>query len=165
MDSGERDNPAAARPGMPTMLGFVWAPKTITPAMRALPGDLWCVRDAFCALMGWQPGSGEWRCFIEAQNGPADMERLIDHLGLVSLDPEYPGHASLLQQALDHPGIASYKLHRVQLEHLQYQPHLRHFVPLPSQYLLADPDPELFQIIVDLRQGPHLDCPSCQTAV
>jgi hypothetical protein len=146
------------------MLGFAWTPTTITAAMRALPGDLWCVRDALCALMKWQPGSDEWNCFIEAPNGPANMQRLIDHLGLVSFDPDFPGHASLLQRAPDHPGVASYKLHQVRMEHLQYQPHLRHFVPLPSEYLLADSEPELFQIIVDLRQDPHPECPQCHIA-
>jgi hypothetical protein len=137
------------------MAGFVWTPRTIDPAMRSLPGDLWCVRDAFSALMQWPPGSEEWFRFIEAPDGPADMERLIDHLGLIWLDPGYPEHATVLSEALDHPGIASYKFHRMQMEHCMYQPHLRHMIPLPPQYRAADPNPELFQIILDPRQPPH----------
>jgi hypothetical protein len=30
-----------------------------------------------------------WRRFIEAPNGPADMARLINHLGLAAYSPEY----------------------------------------------------------------------------
>lgn len=148
----------------PTMLGFEWTPRTIRPDMPSLPGDLWCVRDAFSALMQWPPGSDEWCRFIEAPDGPADMQRLTDHLGLVSYDPDYRDHIEQLRQGLDHPGIACYKLHRMRMEHCMYQPHLRHMRPLPSEYLAADPNPELFQIIVDLRQPPHAAacwyCPS-----
>ncbi len=139
----------------PTMAGFEWAPRTIDPAARALPGDLWCVRDSICALMQWPAGSEEWLRFIEAPDGPSDMERLLDHLGLVAYDPEYPDHVPRLAGAGDHPGIACYKFHRQRMEHMMYQPHLRHFIPLPPQYAAADPNPELFQIIVDLRQAPH----------
>lgn len=146
----------------PTMVGFTWTRRTVTPAMRRLDGDLWCVRDALCALLRWPPGSEEWRRFIEAPDGPADMERLIEHLGLVAYDPAYPEHAALLCEALDHPGVASYKFHRERLEHCQYQAHLRHFVPLGPEYLRADRNPELFQIIVDLRQAPHSECLRCQ---
>lgn len=147
---------------MPTMEGFEWTSRTIDPAARALPGDLWCVRDSFSALMGWSPTSNEWSRFIEAPDGPSDMQRLTEHLGLTSYDPEYPGHVEPLRQALDHPGIASYKFHRVRMEHCMYQPHLRHFEPLPPQYLAADPNPEVFQIIVDLRQAPHASaCSRC----
>jgi hypothetical protein len=137
------------------MLGFVRTPGMIHPAIRSLPGDLWCVRDAFSALMQWPPGSDEWRRFIEATDGPSDMQRLITHHGLVAYDPEYRNHVEPLRQALDHPGIACYKLNRVRVEHCMYQPHLRHLLPLPAEYLAADPHPELFQIIVDLRQAPH----------
>jgi hypothetical protein len=139
----------------PTMLGFAWTPRTIHPAMRSLPGDLWCVRDAFSALMQWETGSENWLRFIEAPDGPADMERLIGHLGLVAYDPEYPDHVEPLSQALDRPGITCYKFHRMRMEHCMYQPHLRHLIPLPPEYLAADPNPELFQVIVDLRQPPH----------
>lgn len=148
------------------MVGFEWTPTTVTPAMRSLPGDLWCVRDSFCALMRWPPGSEEWSRFIEAPNGPADMERLLNHLGLDSYDPEYADHGDLMRESLDHPGIVCYKFHSQRMEHCQYQPHLRHFQPLPPQYVIADPSPELFQVIVDLRQDPHSDaCPQCQAGV
>ena len=144
------------------MLGFEWTPRTIDPRRRELPGDLWCVRDAFSALMRWDEGSDEWRRFIEAPDGPADMERLIAHLGLVAYDPEYPNHVESLRDAVDRPGIACYKFHRTRMEHCMYQPHLRHFLPLPPQYLLADPNPELFQIIADPRQLAHtFNCQSC----
>lgn len=148
----------------PTMAGFEWTPRKIDPAQAALPGDLWCVRDSVCALMGWPPASAEWHRFIEAPDGPADMERLLEHLNLVAYDPEYPDHAKSLAEALDHPGIACYKLHRIGMEHCMYQPHLRHFVSLPVQYLDTDPNPELFQIIVEVRQPPHTEsCWGCQS--
>ena len=154
------DNPA------PTMLGFEWTPRTVDPRQRLLPGDLWCVRDAFSTLMRWLPGSEEWSRFIEAPDGPADMERLVGRLGLDAYDPEYPEHAAVLRDSLDRPGIACYKFHSQRMEHCQYQPHLRHFQPLPPQYIVADPEPELFQLIVDRRQGPHVDdCPQCQVEV
>lgn len=137
------------------MAGFEWTPRTIDSALRSLPGDLWCVRDSFCSLLRWASRSEEWQRFIEAPDGPADMERLIAHLGLVAYDPEYPDHVEPLRQALDHPGVVSYKFHRMRMEHCMYQPHLRHMIPLPPQYLAADPNPELFQVIVDLRQVPH----------
>jgi len=139
-----------------------WTPRTIDPSTRLLPGDLWCVRDSVSELMGWPPGSLEWLRFIEAPDGPGDMERLLAHLGLVSYDPEYPGHVEPLRKALDHPGIACYKFHRMRMEHCMYQPHLRHFIPLPAQYLSADPNPKLFQVIVDLRQAPYTSaCWAC----
>lgn len=150
---------------LPTMAGFRWTARTVKSSMRRLEGDLWCVRDALCALLQWAPGSEEWRRFIEAPDGPADMERLIDHLGLVAYDPDYPEHAALLREALDHPGVASYKFHLEQMEHCQYQPHLRHFMPLGPEYGRVDPNPELFQIIVDLRQAPHPECLQCQRHV
>lgn len=109
----EGHDPASGEVPAPTMLGFVWTPRTITLAMRQLSGELWCVRDAYTALLRWAPGSDEWQRFIEAPDGPSDMERLIHHLGLVSYDPEYQPHAQQLQHALDHPGIACYKLHAV----------------------------------------------------
>ncbi len=116
---------------------------------RGLPGNLWCVRDAFCALMGWAEGSAEWAAFIEAP-APEDMDRIIEHVGLVWFDPDYPQHRPALEAALDHPGIACYNLPRVQISHCVYQPHLRHLRDLPDQYVALEP--ELFRIIVDTRQ-------------
>lgn len=146
----------------PTMLGFTWSPRTINSVLRQSSGDFWCVRDSFSELMGWPPGSEEWGRFIELPDGPADLERLINHLGLVWYDPEYPDHSKSLGQALDHPGIACYKFQQISMEHCMYQPHLRHFIDLPQQYqVIVDPEPELFQIIVDLRQLPHSKCLQC----
>jgi hypothetical protein len=105
--------------------------------------------------MQWPPGSEEWFRFIEAPDGPSNMSRLLEHLGLAAYDPEYRGHFGGLARAGDHPGIACYKFHRLRMEHCMYQPHLRHFLPLPRQYAAADPNPELFQIIVDHRQPAH----------
>jgi hypothetical protein len=62
-------------------------------------------------------------------------------------------HAEQLAERLDHPSIACWKLHAVQLGHVLYQPHLRFPRPLPIQYW--EFTPELFRIIVDPRQAPH----------
>jgi hypothetical protein len=139
---------------VPTMRGFAWSPRQIESEHRQLPGNLWCVGDAFCALMGWAPGSDEWNAFIEAP-APDDMGRLIDYLGLVWFDPDFGPHQAAPAAALDHPGITCYKLHRLRMSHCLYQRHVRHLRPLPAEYWLVDPDPELFQIVIDLRQPPR----------
>jgi hypothetical protein len=136
----------------PTLQGFVWTPTAPDPAHAALPGDMWCVRDAFCALFGWQPGSPNWMAFIQAPL-PQDMNRLIMHLELLAFDPEYAPHARTLAGLLDHPAISAYKIHSLRVEHVQYQPHLRFLSPLPAQYVPFRP--ELFQILVDPSQPPH----------
>ena len=148
---------------MPSMDGFTWTPRINPPTALSIPGDLWCVRDSISTLMGWPPGSAEWLRFIEAPSGPADMARLIAHLGLVAYDPEYPPHIDPLKNALDRPGIAVYKFHSLRVEHCMYQPHLRHWLTLPNEYPLFDPDSELFQIIVDERQVFHeFSCSGCR---
>lgn len=132
------------------MAGFAWSETFIPPAMRALPGDLWCVRDAFSELMGWPPETDEWGRFIEAPI-PDDMLRLIDHLGLAWCDPDR--QSEIFTTFLDHPGISVYAFHTHQMSHVLYQPHLRHLRELPPQF--ADIPAELFQIIADLRQLPR----------
>lgn len=149
--------PAASAP--PTMVGFLWTPRVTPPALRGLPGDLWCVRDAFSELMGWPPGSPEWGLFIEAPP-PGDMDRLCDHLGLAWCDPDR--QPEILDTFLDHPGIAVYAFHTERMSHVLYQPHLRHLRPLPPQYRAIPA--ELFRIIVDMRQEPGL-CLRCQAGV
>jgi hypothetical protein len=139
-------------PNKPTMAGFTWSESVVTPEMRRLPGDLYCVRDSIAALLGWEPGSEEWACFIEAPNA-ADVDRMIDHLGLDWCDPER--QPEKFRTFLDHPGISVYAFHTMRMSHYLYQPHLRKLRPLPVQYLLVEPNRELFRIIADLRQRPH----------
>lgn len=141
-----------------TLEGFAWTPRLVPP-LSGPAGDLWCVRDAFSELMGWPPGSSEWRRFIEAPV-PEDMDRLCDHLGLVWCDPD--NEPEIFDTYLDHPGIAVYALHTEGLSHVTYQPHLRHLRPLPPQY--AATPAELFRIIADLRQGPGA-CLRCHLGV
>jgi hypothetical protein len=148
----DRQPESEERPsGEPTMVGFIWSEREIGPDTRRLPGDLFCVRDGFCALFGWRPGSDEWSRFIEAPH-PDDMDRLIDHLGLAQFDHEYGPHWELLRTLLDHPGISFYNLHSIQSAHCMYQPHLRHHLSLPPQF--APFQPELFRVVVDARQPP-----------
>jgi hypothetical protein len=137
----------------PTMVGFAWSERDIDPAIRQLPGDLWCMRDAFSELMGWTPGTDEWLRFIEAP-GPGDLDRLVDHLGLLWYDPEHGPHREPLADLLGHPGISVYAFHTMRMSHVLYQPHLRHLRPLPVQY--TGIPAELFRIIVDNRQAPNM---------
>lgn len=140
------------------MIGFEWSEREI-PLSNGLPGDFWCVRDAFSELMGWAPGSEEWLRFIEAPL-PGDMDRLVDHLGLLWFDPEHEPHREPLAALLEHPGITVYAFHTMQLSHVLYQPHLRHLRPLPVQYSRIPA--ELFRVIVDSRQVPNAaSCRGC----
>ncbi len=136
----------------PTMEGFRWTPRRMDPTHTGLPGDLWCVRDAFCALMGWAEGSADWNAFIEAP-APGDMDRLTDHLGLTWFDPDYGPHRAVREAALDHPGIACYNLQGWPVSHMVYEPYLRHLRGLPAAYAVFEP--ELFRVLVDMRQPPR----------
>lgn len=151
-------NPGSHVDTHPSMQGFSWSERMIDPAKRLLPGDLWCVRDAFCQLMGWPPGSNEWHSFIEDPI-PGDVERLVDHLGLCWVDPTFPDHRQTYLANLDHPGVAIYALHAVKESHAQFQPHIRCLRPLPAAYSVLDPNPELFRIIIDVRQPPRGHAP------
>jgi hypothetical protein len=91
--------------GEPTMDGFKWSPSA--PYVPAEPGeDGWCVRDAFCELLRWTPGSAEWSRFIEGPAGQ-DMPRLAGHLGLTVF--EIPGDWNDLIERATHPGIALFE--------------------------------------------------------
>ena len=145
----------------PTMLGFIWTEKYIDPAMRNIPGDLWCVRDSYSALMGWPIGSENWGRFVESPT-PEDMERLDEHLGLVVIDPIFAEHRKELLALLDHPGVAGYDFHGKKTGHAQYQPHLRHFQRLPEEYNLFDPNSELMRIVVNPhRPADTRECRDC----
>jgi hypothetical protein len=135
-----------------TMAGFLWSPSTVTPEMRGLPGDLWCVRDAFCMLFGWSPGSDDWNAFVE---GPLadDLYRLIDYFGLHWYDPEHEAHKAGLEANRDHPGISLYALHSVQITHCMFEPNIQHLRELPEQYRQFRP--ELFRLVIDVGQDPR----------
>ncbi len=133
------------------MVGFEWSTYGMGPP-AGLGGDGWCVRDALSDLFGWPVGDSEWLSFIEAPE-PADMDRLVDHLGLEWYDPDYADHVSRLTERVDHPGISCWKLHALQMGHVIYQPHLRYERPLLQQYWPYKP--ERYRILVDVRQDPH----------
>lgn len=133
------------------MAGFTWGPRT-KPIPRGLPGDLWCVRDAFCDLFHWPPGSAERDAFIELPE-PEDVERLADHLGLEWFDPLFGPHVPELEKRLDHPGISWWLIHQEQMAHVVYEPNLRR-MHVPARYAKYRPD--LYRVIVDVRQEPHL---------
>lgn len=133
-----------------SMSGFEWSERR-RPLDRALPGDMWCVRDAFCELFRWSPGSDDWSSFIE---GPEDSDclRLCNYLGLRVFDPMWPEHVTELGQYLDYPGVTFYVLERLQAMHCLFQPHIGSLRSLPVQYRLVARRPELVRIVVDPRQ-------------
>ena len=102
--------------------------------------------------MKWSPGSEEWNRFIEGP-APGDMERLTEWLGLEWYDPEHPAHRPILQERLDHPGIAVWALHGSRMAHVIYQPTLRRHAVLPPQFWSYEP--ELYRFLVDTRQAAN----------
>jgi hypothetical protein len=140
------------------MRGFVWSERLPLPQVSQPPGgDLWCIRDAFCALMGWPPGSEGWEAFIEAPRG-RDMYRLVEHLGLEWFDPEYYPHQAEIAARLDRPGVLLYDLFVPTptgfqpMGHTMYEPHLRN--PLWLSHRYAPYRPGLVNVVVDTRQPP-----------
>ena len=90
------------------------------------------------------------------------MDRLDKHLGLIVIDLIFAEHRKELLALLDHPGIAGYVFHEKEIGHSQYQPHLRHFQPLPAEYDLLDPNSELWRIVVNPhRAADTRECRDC----
>jgi hypothetical protein len=82
------------------------------------PGEEgWCVRDAFCELFGWEPGSDEWPRFIEASAGQ-DVPRLAEHLGLAVFEFPRDWHDLIGRSA--HPGVALFAFPAYQKSHTVY---------------------------------------------
>jgi hypothetical protein len=72
-----------------SMVGFEWSPRMGQAPVFGTGEDGWCVRDAICELLGWEPGSDEWLRFEESVAGP-DIPRLFNHLELRDLNPQAP---------------------------------------------------------------------------
>ena len=141
----------------PSMRGFAWTKPVLGPSVPVVPGgDLWCVRDAFCELMGWPPESEDWQAFIPAPEG-ADTLRLIDHLGLEHVDPRSGQSGTAVRLA--HPGILFYGLTIPStvgtqfLSHAVYEPDLRNYRDIPPEY--ASYEPVLFDAIIDAHKPPR----------
>jgi hypothetical protein len=159
--------------GEPTLDGFVWSPASLYVPTE-LGEDGWCVRDAFCALFGWAPGSDEWWRFREGPAGQ-DVARLAGYLGLTRFDrPE--GWDELFSRSA-HPGIAWFVFPALRKGHTVYVPDVRllvyhwatldglpsretdkyrlfsHGWPLDSQHVMRVP--ELDAVIVDEREAPR----------
>lgn len=115
----------------PTMAGFAWSPApAYVPA--ELGEDAWCVRDAICELLLWEPGGREWRQFVEGPGWP-DMRRLAEHLGLTPF--EVPEDWDKLLTCLDHPGVAMFAFADFTRPHVTYVPDigwLRNHWPAPG---------------------------------
>jgi hypothetical protein len=135
------------------MRGFTWTTESSLDIPAPPGGDLWCLRDTFCQLMEWPPGSEDWRAFIQAP-GSQDVYRLIDHLGLTLFECHQPE----LAEHLAHPGVLVYlltvpgMLSSRPMAHMVYEPDLRSCRGIPPQY--AENRPQLIQVIVDTRRQP-----------
>ncbi len=159
--------------GEPTMDGFVWSPAP--PFVPTEPGeDGWCVRDAFCALFGWAPGSAERARFREGAAGQ-DVDRLARHLGLTVFNR--PEDWDQLFRRAAHPGIGWFVFPAFRKAHTVYLPDVRpllyHWATrngLPSQETDEYPlwrygwplghehvvrGPELDAVLVDERRPPR----------
>jgi hypothetical protein len=149
----------------PTMDGFTWTPRDLEP--WGLEGDRWCVRDAYCALFGWPPGSDEWNRFIE---GPAteDMQPLADHLEAETFDVRSAAGWNAIIPKVDHPGVAVFEFPQLKISHMVYVGHVRVLLeqwpygkdshpygywPLTPEYLRHNPILRL--VLVNLRQSPR----------
>jgi hypothetical protein len=139
----------------PTMDGFAWTKQSVSLNIPIVPGgNLWCVRDTIGQLLGWPPGSENWYAFVKAPSS-TDFYRLIDHLGLSWFDCHEPQLANHLM----HPGILVYFLNVPgmppdrPMAHTVFEPDLQNCNGIPYNY--ASYSPELFGVIVDMRQSPH----------
>lgn len=162
---------------IPTMVGFEWSTAAAPDRAEAQDGsDGWCVRDAFCQLLGWAPHSAEWSRFIEWPNG-ADISRLVAHLGLTVFEIEIPEDWNEIIQRSAHPGVALFDLHDDRKSHVVYVHDVRwllHHWPTPDGWPIAPGSrklrgfgwpldqrylargPLLGAVIVDERQPPRL---------
>ena len=134
------------------MKGFKWT-SAGTPSSGS-DFDNWYLRDSFCRLFGWSERSLEWEGFIEGPS-PEDTERLIDHLGLVRVDPMIPGHFAWLVANLQHPGVSRYNFHTRRISHSEYEPNIATYQGLPQRYAQYETNPELVGFLVDPTQQPR----------
>jgi hypothetical protein len=139
------------------MRGFTWLEQP--PPVGAIPAgaELWCVRDAICQLMGWQPGSEDHGAFIQLV-GRQNIHRLAAHLGLTVFDGD--NAAEFTYEVLAHPGAVIYAFEvpgvpdSDPLAHMIYFPDLREIAHrgLPSEY--DEYQPEIACLLVDLARPP-----------
>ena len=142
------------------MAGFQWSEREPGRQRLEVPvGDLWCVRDAFCQLMDWSPGSLEWDSFIEEPDGP-DVYDLAEHLGLTWRDPRAPDHYQALLTELDHPAVFLWGLTIPtasgpgKLGHTAFERHAA--VPRGLPLVYSPYHPELVAVFVDTRRPPKI---------
>jgi len=155
------------------MADFEWPPTpAYVPTEEGEHG--WCVRNAICELLQWEPEGKEWRQFVEVPGWP-DTRRLAEHLGLTPF--EFPEDWNKLLTCLDHPGAAIFAFPDYEKSHVIYVHDIRwllHHWPAPDeppaeetgerrlvsygwplfpQYV--DRGPVLCAVIVDERQPPR----------
>ncbi len=132
--------------------GFTWTSKdlddnNLNRSQLEVPGDGWCVRDAFCELMNWPENSDEWNRFVENPSFD-DVIRLGNRLGLHRLfwdektlcwrNDNPDSHA--IEPGLDHPGVVIFWLEPLETFHCSYSPDLRSYPHLPIRYFEFRPE-------------------------
>ena len=133
-------------PSIPSLKGFDWTIKDAiydhaSLSLQQIPGNGWCIRDAFCELLNWPEHSDEWNKFIE---DPIlnDVIRLGNRLGLHRLLWDTDEHRWLSDHPnslrrkpiLDHPGVVIFLLESLETFHCIFHPDLR-FGPKISIWL------------------------------
>ena len=104
------------------MAGFRWSPRTL-PANPAPGSNGWCVRDSYCQLLQWPPGSAEWSRFIEYPHQD-DLLPLAGRLGVTVYDVGIAQHWNEPIGKLDHPGIAMFDIPAAATGHAVYVHHV-----------------------------------------
>jgi hypothetical protein len=153
---------------IPTLEGFKWSSTDIWVDEEGSDG--WCVRDAFCRLLGWERGSDEWSRFIRGPAGP-DTPRLAEHLGLTVL--LVPPDWAELNRLAAHPGLVVFDFLDFEKSHIEYVPNVETLLqwwptpdglpgghpprstgwPLVKWHM--DRKPVLRAVIIDQRQPPR----------
>jgi hypothetical protein len=90
----------------------MWSEREHESQNLEVSGNLWRVKVAFCALIGWASGSVDWNLFIEGAT-LENIDHLAKHLRLVSFKPDHRPDQEGLKAAPDHREITDERNRRL----------------------------------------------------